>query len=225
MVSTGKPPVPCGKARGREGLLHLVLKEQMWLWLWLCLWLWRSNHKHNHNAPFCLTVINYLTKQPYKTTFLPVFPGNKTALVVGSRHVKEQAFSCLARKQCFVTQFFLSESKMSMKTKTKEFFRPLKPLNLHQLKNTFFVQIERLLLRFALLRRSIANLVQTAKHASFIEMLIKMLTYPLPLLQHHVVLVNTLGHKAVGFGTQQKGARRNEFYYVYKGIKSETPFT
>ena len=58
-------------------------------------------------------------------------PGNKTALVVGSRHVKEQAFGCLARKQCLVTQFFLSESKMSMKTKTKEFFRPLKPLNLH----------------------------------------------------------------------------------------------
>lgn len=65
MVSTGEPPVPCGKARGREGLLHLVLKEQ--------------------------------------------------------------AFGCLARKQCL----FLSESKMSMKTKTKEFFRTLKPLNLH----------------------------------------------------------------------------------------------
>ena len=69
MVSTGQPPVPCGKARGREGLLHLVLKEQ--------------------------------------------------------------AFGCLARKQCLVTQFLFSESKMSMKTKTKEFFRPLKPLNLH----------------------------------------------------------------------------------------------
>lgn len=77
-------------------------------------------NNHNHNATSCLSAINYLTKQPYKATFLPVFPGNKTAFVVGSRHVKEQAFGCLARKQCL----FLSESKMSMKTKTKEFFRP-----------------------------------------------------------------------------------------------------
>ena len=127
MVSTSEPPVPCVKASRRDGLLHLLLKPPLGWWLWRT----NHNHNHNHNATSCLSVINYLTKQPYKATLLPVFPGNKTALVVGSRHVKEQAFGCLARKQCFVTQSFLSESKMSMKTKTKEFFRPLKPLNLH----------------------------------------------------------------------------------------------